>query len=79
MGVKIKKQMETEGPFEQCILCHTRTPFWWADGCAPLCPRCASKTTDRSVYVMAEKEGYGPLPDWDDLAPDDPDDDGLFG
>lgn len=70
MGVKVKRQAETEGPFEKCVICTTPTPYWWSDGCAPLCTKCAAKTTDRSIYVLAEQEGYGPLPDWDELPAD---------
>jgi len=55
-----------KGPFkddtDQCIMCNFMTPYWWGDGCAPLCQACAAETTDKDVYKLCARLGYGPLP-----------------
>lgn len=55
------------GPYpddwDQCIMCNFNTPYWWGDGCAPLCKTCAKRYTDSEVHKKCKRQGYGPLPE----------------
>jgi hypothetical protein len=62
MPAKIEKQKEG-GPFEECIKCFKETPYWWGDGCSPLCEECAATMLDTDVYEMSAELGFGPLPE----------------
>lgn len=69
MAVEVTKEVRDDAPhlydlaIEECVKCESSTRYWWADGCMPLCPKCAETVSGRWCYEFARKEGYGPLPD----------------
>ena len=48
---------------EDCVFCRKGTRFWWRNGCMPVCPTCAGRSsiTEDVCVKLAKKEGYGPL------------------